>query len=257
MALQLIDTHCHIHEDSYPYTADEVLHRAHEAGVSHMICVGTDEHTSAMAVRYVQDRPDCWASVGLHPHDATNGSEGVEALEGLLQKPDNRIVAIGECGLDYFYNNSPKQNQVDMLHAQLKLAQNFKLPMIFHVREAFDDFWPIFDQYPDVKGVLHSFTDNQTNLDRAIDRGLYIGVNGIATFTKLDEQIEMLYNVPMERMVLETDAPFLTPKPYRGKVNEPAFVLHVATFMADLHNTNLEELSAATSKNATTLFQLN
>jgi TatD DNase family protein len=166
-------------------------------------------------------------------------------------------VAVGECGLDYFYTHSPKEVQVEMLKAQIELALAHDTPLIFHVREAFDDFWPVFDSYQGIRGVLHSFTDTEANLQRALDKGLYIGVNGIATFTKIDAQKAMYKQIPLEKLLLETDAPFLTPVPHRGKVNEPAFVKLVASHMADLHAISLEELSAATSKNATTLFNLN
>lgn len=255
--ISLTDTHCHIHEGRYPYKAEEVIKRANEAGVNRFICVGTDGHTSAEAVRYATGRPDCWASVGLHPHDAKEGPEGLKRIKELLERQEPKIIAIGECGLDYFYDNSPRELQKEILRGQLNLAQEYDLPLIFHVRDAFDDFWAILEQYPDVRGVIHSFTDSLANLQTATDKGLYIGVNGISTFTSIDEQKEMFNNIPMGRMLLETDSPFLTPKPYRGKVNEPAFVLHVATHMADLHNVTLEELSAATSKNATTLFTFN
>lgn len=252
------DTHCHIHSHDYPLDSDDARGRAAQRGVSRLICVGTDEHDSEAAVDFVQKREDCWASIGIHPHDAHHGIAGLKKLESLVHKP--KVVAIGECGLDFFYNNSPKDQQIEMLHGQIELALQHDLPMIFHVREAFDDFWPIFDQYQSsgrkIRGVLHSFTDTKENLEKALERNLYVGVNGISTFTKVDLQKEMYYSIPLSSLLLETDAPFLTPLPLRGKVNEPAFVTHVAEKHADLHQITLEELSAATSENATTLFKL-
>lgn len=253
--MSLTDTHCHIHEESY---ADSELayRRALESGVKRLICVGTDETTSAQAVAFAYSHDSVWASVGLHPHDAAHGAEAIDDLGALLaaDKGKKQIVAIGECGLDYFYTHSPRDKQIEMLHAHIELAQQHNLPLIFHVREAFDDFWPIFDSYSGLRGVLHSFTDNSNNLARAIERGLYIGVNGISTFTRSDEQKDMFRSIPLERLVLETDAPFLTPIPHRGKVNEPAFVKLVAEFMADLRSISPLELSAATEQNATQLF---
>lgn len=252
--MQFIDTHCHIHEQEYPLDSEDVYQKALRYGVSNLICVGTNEISSEEAVAFVASRQHCVASIGLHPHDAAHGEGGIEVLKQLVTQP--KVVAIGECGLDYFYNNSPREQQFEMLHAQFELAKANNLPMIFHVREAFDDFWPIFDQYPDVRGVLHSFTDSLENLDKALERGLFIGVNGISTFTKSDEQQRMFGQIPLQKLLLETDAPFLTPVPKRGTVNEPAFVTLIAEKQADLRSISLEELSAATSANATRLFNL-
>jgi TatD DNase family protein len=131
------------------------------------------------------------------------------------------------------------------------------LPVIFHVREAFDDFWPIFDNYEGkIRGVLHSFTDSQANMEAAIERGLYIGVNGISTFTKDEAQKEMFASIPLDKLLLETDAPFLTPTPFRGKVNEPAFVRQVAEHHAKIRGLSLDEIATATTANAHALFAL-
>jgi TatD DNase family protein len=253
----LTDTHCHIHERSYP-DAEAALERARLAGVSRLVCVGTDETTSQEAVEFARDKPSVWASVGLHPHDAKSGLPAVKTLEELLKKDKSshlgKIVAIGECGLDYFYTHSPKSSQRSMLEAQLELASRYDLPVIFHVREAFDDFWPIFDNFKGTRGVLHSYTDTAENLDQGLSRGLYIGVNGISTFTKDPKQRDMFATIPLENLVFETDAPFLTPVPHRGMVNEPAFITHVAHHIANLQSINLKELSRVTERNATTLF---
>lgn len=251
----LTDTHCHIHESGY---ADQpgALERSRDAGVHRLVCVGTDEVTSAEAAHFAAAYENVWASVGLHPHDATSGAAAVAELERLLKSDARRgdIVAIGECGLDYFYDNSPRETQIEMLHAQLRLAQKYDKPVIFHVREAFDDFWPIFDSYEGLRGVVHSFTDGTENLQRILERGLYVGVNGIATFAR-DRQ-EVYAQIPLDRLVLETDAPFLTPVPLRGNVNEPAFITHVAHHIANLQSINLQELSRATERNATTIFSI-
>jgi len=246
------DTHCHIHEESY-VESERALKDAHKEGVKRLICVGTDEKTSAEAVAFASSHNNVWATVGLHPHDAKSGVEAIRELEHLIKTaPKGKVVAIGECGLDYFYDNSPRDKQIEMLHAQLKLAQKYDLPVIFHVREAFDDFWPIFEQYEGLRGVLHSFTDNSSNLKKAIIHRLYVGVNGIATFAR-DRQ-EVYASIPLDNLLLETDAPFLTPVPHRGTLNEPAFITHIAQHIANLQSINLEELSRATERNATTLF---
>lgn len=251
------DTHCHIHEASYA-SSDDAIARARQAGVERLICVGTDEVTSKEAVAFAEKHSQIWASVGLHPHDAKNGLTAVDDLRTLLENDKNthvgKIAAIGECGLDYFYVHSSKVAQQQMLEAQLQLACDADLPVIFHVREAFSDFWPIVGNFKALRGVLHSFTDTMSNMELAVSRGLYIGVNGISTFTKDPLQQQMFQSIPVERLLFETDSPFLTPVPHRGIVNEPAFITNVAHHIANLQAINLEELSRATERNATTLF---
>lgn len=297
--MQLFDTHCHIHEPSYKLSIAEVEQRAQQASVDYLLCVGTDVVTSQQAVDFVRNRDNCWASIGLHPHDAKLGNAALEALQALMtveQVPElgaewpegrgspvarspqassgledeaqdasrkilkpfsSKIVAVGECGLDYFYQNSNKNAQEKALRSQIELALQHNLPLIFHVRDAFDDFWPIFDSYKNVRGVLHSYTDNQENLDKALARGLYIGLNGIMTFTKNQWQLDVAKAVPLQNLLLETDAPFLTPYPFRGTVNEPAHVRVVAEFLATLKSESLSQIADATTKNAHNLFKTN
>jgi len=142
------------------------------------------------------------------------------------------------------------------LEEQLQLAIDYGLPVSFHVRSAFDDFWPIFSNFYGLRGVLHSFTDNQANLEKGLSEGLYIGVNGISTFTKDESQRRLFSTIPLEKMLLETDAPFLTPTPHRGKVNEPAFVRNVAEYHAAQRGVELEHLARVTSTNASQLFSI-
>lgn len=248
----LIDTHCHIHEPSYPLDQDEVIHVAYDAGVKKMICVGTSMESSLQAIEFAKNREGLFASIGVHPHDSKDGTNG---LEQLISQSD-KIVAIGEIGLDYYYSHSPRDVQIQELENQLQLATKFHLPVIFHVREAFDDFWPIINNFSQLTGVLHSFTDSQMNLEKALNKDLYIGVNGISTFTKDASQIEMFNNVPLERTLLETDAPFLTPSPFRGKVNTPSMVSEVAKHYAVSHGVTLESVCEQTTTNAKTLFKL-
>ena len=249
--MQLTDTHCHIHESSYPLASRDVLARAHEAGVTRMICVGTNEKSSEEAAAFAQNHEGVYFSIGVHPHDT---KDGWEKLEALTKAP--KLVAVGEIGLDYFYTHSPREVQLAALEAQLDLALQHDLPVIFHVREAFADFWPVFDNFKGIKGELHSFTDTLEHLEQALKRGLFIGVNGISTFTKSEAQRAMFASIPLERLLLETDAPFLTPVPFRGKVNEPAFVRHIAEFHADIRSLTVDEIAGTTSVNAQTLFNL-
>ena len=241
MYMQLVDTHCHIHEilgwddtDRQEQSvtnkwhkggvtdAEAVIAEAAEAGVTRLICVGCTVEDSRLAVDFVQERPGTWASIGIHPHEASRyagNAAQLEAFATLAARP--KVVAVGECGLDYYYTHSPKDVQKEILHFQLQLAAKHNLPMIFHVRDAFDDFWPVFDQYKNVRGVVHSFSATAKELEQIVARGLYVGLNGIMTFTKDGNQLEAAKKVPLERLLLETDAPFLTPKPYRGTICMP------------------------------------
>lgn len=247
----LIDTHCHIHESNYPLDIGDVLSRAHHSGINQMICVGTNEQSSKEAVEFAHNHEHIYAAIGVHPHDTKDGYRAIEAMFD-----DPNVVAVGEIGLDYFYTHSPREVQIKALEAQLQLALDHNLPIVFHVREAFADFWPIFDNFHGIKGELHSFTDTKSQLEQGLSRGLYIGVNGISTFTKDEAQKEMFASIPVERLLLETDAPFLTPTPFRGKVNEPAFVRSVAEHHAKIRGLSLEEIASATTANATALFAL-
>ncbi len=249
----LIDSHCHIHDTQfYPEDRDEVYAQAHRAEVG-MIVVGTSERDSHDAVEFARQRENVWAVVGVHPHDA---KDGWGEIAEIIAKKHEHVVGIGEIGLDYFYNNSPREVQIRALEEQLQLAQDYKLPVSFHVRSAFDDFWPIYDNFSAIRGVLHSFTDTAATLEKGLSRGLYIGVNGISTFTRDVAQQEMFASIPLERVLLETDAPFLTPVPHRGKINSPAFVTLVAEHIAHTHNCAYDDVARVTTANARALFAL-
>jgi len=268
--MQLVDTHCHIqsiglqqgerttHElwaKALERSPDDVIAEAVADGVSTMLCVGCDLPDSQLAVDFVQNHPECHASIGIHPHEAKDyvGQKALlDAFAGLVDRPG--VVAVGECGLDYYYGHSPQKDQEKVLRYQIELALEHDLPLIFHVRDAFDDFWPIFESYQGIRGVLHSFTDTVENLERAVSHGLYIGVNGIATFAREDEKRVMYRTIPQRLLLLETDAPFLTPVPFRGSINEPKYTRLVAEFLSELRGEDLEELAAATTTNSKTLF---
>ena len=246
-----IDSHCHIHaSEFYAEDREAVYARAIDANVK-MLLIGTSEKDSREAVEYTKNHEDTWAVIGVHPHASKDGWEDIGTI---LKESHNKVVGIGEIGLDYFYDNSPREVQINALEAQLQLARDYTLPVSFHVRDAFDDFWPILANFSELKGVLHSFTDSIETLEVALSKGMYIGINGISTFAK-DKQV-MWDAVPLEKMLLETDAPFLTPVPLRGKVNEPAFVRNVAEYHANRRTVELEHLARVTSANASTLFSL-
>lgn len=218
-----------------------------------MLVIGTSEQDSRQAVEFAASHDQAWAVVGVHPHDTKDGYADIGTL---LAEKSEYIKGVGEIGLDYFYSHSPREVQIRALEQQLQWATNYNLPVSFHVREAFDDFWPIVDNFRGVRGVLHSFTDTKEQLEQALSRGLHIGVNGISVFTKNDSQREMFDAIPLGRLLFETDAPFLTPPPYRGKVNEPAYVELIAQHHAQRRGISLKEIATATTANATALFAL-
>ncbi len=269
--MELVDTHCHIQSIGLAsgerttrelwakaeLSAKAVVSEAAAAGVTRLLCVGCDPEDSRLAVDFAGAHEQCWASIGIHPHEAQHfvGQPAQAALRefaALARQP--KVVAIGECGFDFYYNHSPKTAQIAVLEFQLELARQHNLPLIFHVREAFDDFWPIFDHYSGLRGVLHSFTDSAANADKALERGLYIGVNGIATFAKNPELTAVHKSIPLDRLLLETDAPFLTPVPFRGTINEPKRLGAIADFMSQLRAEQPETLALATTENARKLF---
>ena len=249
----LIDTHCHIHDSEfYPDSREAVYQESRDSGVE-MLCVGTSESSSMEAVAFAQAHPGTHAIVGVHPHDT---KDGWGKIRDILESHRQDIVGIGEIGLDYFYAHSPRETQLQALREQLALAVEYDLPVSFHVRDAFDDFWPIFDEFTGVRGVLHSFTDTSENLAKALSRGLLIGVNGISTFTKDPRQRKMYDELPLRHILLETDAPFLTPRPLRGKMNKPAYVELVARHHADARGMSVQEVASITTQNAKRLFRL-
>ena len=250
-----IDTHCHIHFDDYSLDADSVLREAQEAGVSKLLCVGCTLEDSQAGVDFAKTHDGVWAAIGIHPHEAHHYVSNDSALVQFAELAgQGAAVAIGECGLDYYYNHSPKASQLALLEFQLDLAQKHQLPVIFHVRDAFDDFFPVFDNFSGLKGVVHSFTAGKKVLDKILARDLLVGLNGIITFTKDSAQIDMAKAVPLSRMVLETDAPFLTPVPYRGTICKPEHVLETARFLCGVRGESLNILAEETTQNAEKLF---
>lgn len=262
--MELIDTHCHIHDtEFYPETREEVYEQSRTAGVT-MLCVGTDVRSSREAVEFCTTHDAAHPIVGIHPHDAKDNDPS--EIRQLVDAHRDQIIGIGEIGLDYFYDHSPHEDQWRVLRAQLEIARDYNLPVSFHIRDTSDeaqsglvwrDFWPILDEFPEIRGVLHSFTDVQANLDEGLRRGFKIGLNGISTFTKDEAQQQMYQALPLENIVLETDAPFLTPKPFRGKMNSPAYVGRVAEHQAEAKGVSLEEVCRVTTDNARSIFGAN
>lgn len=264
--MEFVDTHCHIHFPDYQLDPDDVRQQAANDGVTRLICVGCTLSDSQAGVEYASRHDNVWASIGLHPHEASiyvHDHESLQKFRSLADKP--KVVAIGEIGLDYYYQHSSAEDQKKMLKFQLDIAAAHNLPLIFHIRDAapaahggqaFDDFWPIFDSYSGLRGVVHSFSATAKELEQIVARGLFVGLNGIMTFSKDAAQLEAAMAVPLDNLVLETDAPFLTPAPFRGKVCEPKHVRVTAEFLSNLRGESLEALAAATTLNARKLFNI-
>ncbi|MEX0748810.1 MAG: TatD family hydrolase [Candidatus Saccharimonadales bacterium] len=263
----LIDTHTHPHMAGYKLPPSEFWQLTEAAGVEQVICVGTDAADSQRAIEFTRQYRSARASVGLHPHEASRWEEQRSPLAELAASPE--VVAIGECGLDYYYAHSTVAEQQVALQGQLELAYKHDLPLIFHVRrssdqaaasDAFTDLFELIDEYADragrIRGVVHSFTAEPATLKACVDRGLYIGLNGIMTFTRDAPQLAAAKAVPLANLVLETDAPFLTPDPYRGTVNHSGHVRTVAEFLSQLRGEPLVDVASATTKNAKELFRL-
>lgn len=248
------DTHCHIHDpEFFPAGGQPEYERAQAAEVKRLLCVGTSINSSKQALNFSYGREGVFATVGIHPHDATHLlSLFDEFRQWCVEHVTEKIVAIGEVGLDYYYMNSPRQLQLELLEKHIDLALSLGLPLAFHVREAFDDFWSVLNNFTGVRGVLHSFTDNIPNMEKGLSAGLYVGVNGIATFAR--DRDDVTRAIPLEKLLLETDAPFLTPVPNRGKINEPENVPLIASFVAELRGVSVEALSRATEQNVNRLF---
>lgn len=250
----LIDTHAHIHFPDYRDELDDLLQRAADAGVEKIITVGTTDTDSADAVAVANALQNVWAAVALHPHDADRGYEALEEIARLATA--DKVVAIGECGLDYYRSETTPADQERALRFQIELGLELGLPMAFHVRDAFPAFFAILDDYrhDGLRGLVHCFSAGVPELDGSLDRGLSIALNGIMTFTKDQRQLDAAQKVPLDRLVLETDSPFLAPVPLRGRRNEPANVAYTAKFLAELRDEPLEDLQAATTRNAEALF---
>ena len=261
--MHLIDTHCHLDFDAYTEDRDVIMLRATEHGVMQIINPGTDISTSQAAIRMAETYEGVYAAVALHPNSTASWSpEAIAAIEHLAAH--EKVVAIGEIGLDYYWDKSPKAVQRAAFEAQLTLAAKLKLPVIIHNREASEDVmdvlraWVVIlpDELKDRPGVLHSFSAPPAIADEAIGLGFYLGFTGPVTFKKADELRSIAARIPLDRLLVETDGPFLTPHPYRGKRNEPGYVRYVAERIATLRNMDKDEFAAQTTANAERLFGL-
>jgi TatD DNase family protein len=252
----LVDSHCHLDFPEFAPELDAVVARAKAAGVGVCVTIGTTL-AKFPQVRAVAERFDnVWCSVGVHPHEAKD--ELLESPAPLIAAAKHpRVVGIGETGLDYYYEHSPRPQQIANFRAHIEAARATNLPVIVHTRDADDDTIAVLQDEMKAKpftGLIHCFTGTQRLADAALELGMSISVSGIATFKKSGELRAVIKTVPLDRVLVETDAPFLAPMPFRGKRNEPAFVVNTAAMLADLKGVSAEDLATATTENFFRLF---
>lgn len=252
----LVDSHCHLDFPEFAPELDAVVARAGEAGVGICVSIGTTLAKFPRVLAIAERFANVYCSVGIHPHEAK--VEPLADAAPLIERAQHpKVVGIGETGLDYYYEHSPREAQIANFRLHIAAARTLELPLIVHTRDAEDDTIAILREEVDsapFTGLIHCFTGTQRLAEAALDLGLYISASGIMTFKKSEELRGVLKEVPLDRLLVETDAPFLAPMPHRGKRNEPAFVAHTAAALAELKGVSADELARATTDNFFRLF---
>lgn len=249
----LTDSHCHLADGAFADDRDEVIARAKQAGVTSIVNICTDAKTLETGLKLREAHPWIHLTAATTPHDvATEG----ESFFPLVEKHADSLVAIGETGLDYFYEHSPRDLQQQFLRRYLDLAHRCNLPVVIHCRDAFEDFFRILDEGPPVRGVLHCFTGTLDEAREVVARNWYVSLSGITTFKKSDALREVAREIPLENLLIETDAPYLAPQSHRGKRNEPAYVGEVAQTIATAKGLEVNQVHDITARNASSLFRI-
>lgn len=259
----LVDSHCHIDSADFDADRDSIIERAQSAGVKYLLNVGTGEPESGSFERAVQigeSRENVFTAIGIHPHDAKTFNERAERQLINLAKSSRKVVGWGEIGLDFYYDHSPREIQFEVFRRQIHIAGDLNLPIIIHSRDANEETVQILTEecaHPGFAGgVMHCFGGTAAMAEELMQIGFYISFAGNVTFKKADELREAARVVPLERLLVETDCPFLAPVPLRGKRNEPAFVVETAKFLAEFKGVEFEEIAQATTQNFSDLFQI-
>jgi len=250
-----IDTHCHL--DKLNTTPEEAVKQAKQEGVETMVTISVNEESFNFVSNAVMQFKDVYGTVGVHPHDASEFNSSLEQSILELAREQDKMIAIGETGLDYHYMNSSAENQQSAFRKQLQIAVELNLPVVLHSREAEADTINILKEIPvPALGVAHSFTSSLKMARTLLDMGWFLGINGIVTFKNAEDLRELVRWIPMDRLLLETDSPFLAPVPFRGKPNKPAHIPVIASFIAELRKIPIEHLAEKTSENANGLFKI-
>jgi TatD DNase family protein len=255
------DSHCHVQEE-YSEDGGAALDRAAEAGIDRVVCIGTGETTSRQAVevaRASRQRPAgplVWAAIGLHPHEASEGTERVkQVLDEALAVDDGTVVAVGECGLDYFYEHSPREAQRKAFAQQIGLAHQNDLALVIHARDAWDDLFSVLaSEGVPARTVLHCFTGGPVEVERCLAAGMFVSFSGIITFKNASDVRAAAALCPTDRLLIETDSPFLAPVPHRGRPNEPALLPFVGATVAEVKQCSVDELRTSSATAATAAF---
>ncbi|MBS4762291.1 TatD family hydrolase [Carnobacteriaceae bacterium zg-ZUI252] len=251
----LFDTHTHINTPQFQDDLDATILRAKEHGVTQMAVVGFDEPTILKSLELSKQYDNIYSIVGWHPVETPSYTMVVEKqLQEWLTH--DKVVALGEIGLDYHWNTDTPQNQEKVFRRQIAIANEMNLPIVIHTREALEDTYRILKSSSFQGGIMHSFSGNISDMQRFLDLGMYISLSGVVTFKKSLDLQEVAKVVPLDQLLIETDAPYLSPVPYRGKRNEPSYVYHVAEKIAQLRECSIEDIAAATTQNARKLFRL-
>ena len=253
----LIDSHAHLDMKQFDSDRDQVIDRAVSVDVGHIITVGIDIISSQNAVKLTTRYPSIFATIGIHPHNADNVNKN-DLEQITLMAQHDKIIAIGEIGLDFFRNRSTRKNQIEVFTQQLAIAISLNLPVVIHDREAHTETVNILSSFKrnELRGVIHCFSGDCKLAKTFINMGYYISIPGTVTFNNASQTQDVVRRIPLNRLLLETDAPFLTPIPYRGKRNEPSYIIHTAQKIAKLRGISFEEISYQTSKNVCELFNL-
>jgi TatD DNase family protein len=254
--MRLFDTHAHLHFPDYADDLDAVLERARGAGVRGMVTIGTDRESNQAVVEMARRLPDVWATVGIHPHDAGDAVEADFAEMEKLARSEAKVVGFGEMGLDFYRNLSPPEAQREVFRRQISMARELGKPLVIHCRDAHEEALAILaeEQAKEIGGVMHCFSGDVPIARRCLDLGLFISLAGPVTYKNARALPEVARFVPEDRLVVETDCPYLPPTPHRGKRNEPAYVALTAAFVAGLRGVTPDALGAAVTANAATLF---
>ncbi len=252
---ELIDTHAHLDFPEFSDSIPATIQRALQAGVTTIVTIGVDLKSSRTAAQIAGAHDRIYASAGIHPHASFSLHErDLRELEKIAAEP--RVVAIGEIGLDYFHERQPRPIQAECMRAQIQLAVDTAKPVIFHIRDAWEDFFRIVPAYASSMrpSVMHCFSGDWAVARRCLDLGLYLSIPGVVTFSKAESLREVVSRAPSDRLLVETDSPYLAPVPHRGKTNEPAFVLHTAAKIAECRKEPLDKVAAQTTQNARAVF---
>ena len=254
--MKLVDSHCHLDDEKFAADLDVVIDRARAAGVERMLAIGTGGPPDLeVAIRLADAHDGFYATVGVHPHDAAKAAaDTIDRLRTLAAHP--KVLAIGEIGLDYHYDFSPREVQIEVFRAQLRLAAETGKPVVIHTREAWEDTLRILDENPPAALIMHCFTGGPDEARQCLDRGFYLSFGGVLTFPKAENVREAARITPDDRLLVETDAPYLAPVPHRGKRNEPAFVVDTVRRLAAVRGAVAEEISDLTTANFDGLFGL-